>query len=135
MSRIYTRSPFIIDINESGQTGSKVELTIWAEGVTEPTSPTYTLTKNVPSATNPLTTYNVSPFIREYINLSDTNGIYNTYNVDLNSSYYANVRIRRFKDVSGSFSSLSNDTYKAFDGFGLFTEGYNADLGLSLIHI
>lgn len=129
MSRIYTRSPFIIDIDESGQTGSKVELTIWSEGDTEPTNPTYTLTKNVPSATNSLTTYNVSPFIREYINLSNTNAIYNTYNVDLNSSYYANVRIKRIKDVSGTLSTLSNVTYKAFDGFGLFTEGYNVDLG------
>ena len=129
MSRIYTRSPFIIDINESGQTGSKVEITIWNEGITEPILPTYTLTKNVPSSTNPLTTYNVSPFIREYINLSNTNGLYNTYNVDLNSSYYANVRIKRFKDVSGTFSLLNNITYKAFDGFGLFTEGYNVDLG------
>ncbi|QDP57221.1 MAG: hypothetical protein Unbinned221contig1000_9 [Prokaryotic dsDNA virus sp.] len=133
MSRIFTRSPFIIDINESGQTGSKVELTIWSEGDTEPTTPTYTLTKNVPSSTDPLTTYNVSPFIREYINLSNTNGLFNTYNVDLNSSYYANVRIKRFKDISGSFSLLNNITYKAFDGFGLFTEGYNVDLGRVLL--
>jgi hypothetical protein len=46
MKVVKVRSPFIIEINEAGQSGSKIELFIW-NGSTAPATPTYTLSKNI----------------------------------------------------------------------------------------
>ena len=126
--RIFARSPYIIEVNESGQTGSKVEVYIWNSG-SVPASPQYTLSKNVPTSTNSQTTYNVSPYVLEYFNLDAWSGVYNTYDVDVNTDHYANVQIKRYKDVSGTFTLLDTIDYTAFSGFGLFSDGANPDLG------
>ena len=64
---ISARSPYEIIINETGQTGSKVELFIWNKGTTEPTIPTYIMSENIASVTQTETNYNIAPFILEYI--------------------------------------------------------------------
>ena len=67
MSRIFTRSPYIVEINETGQVSTRVELYIWNDDITEPTSPQYVLSKDIPASNLPSTTYNISSYIREYI--------------------------------------------------------------------
>ena len=52
MKLIFTRSPYFISVNETGQTGAKIKLYIWNEGTAVPTTPTYILSKNIPSATH-----------------------------------------------------------------------------------
>ena len=52
------RSPYIIEIDESGQTGSKIELFLWNTG-TQPTDPQYTLSKLIPASNKPETYYNI----------------------------------------------------------------------------
>ncbi len=64
---IFARSPYIVEISETGQDGSKVELFIWNGTGAAPTSPTYTLTKLIPASNNVKTYYNISPYIREYL--------------------------------------------------------------------
>lgn len=129
---IFSRSPYIIEVNESGNTGSKVELFIWNSG-SAPVSPQYTLSKDIPVSTNEQTTYNISPYITEYFNLDNWSGVYNTYDVDTSSNHYVNVRVVRYKDVSGVFTELDSTDYKAFNGYTLFTEGSNKDLGRVLL--
>lgn len=130
--RIFARSPYIIEVNESGQTGSKIEVYIWNSG-SQPASPTYTLSKDIPTSTNTQTTYNVSPYILEYFNLDNWSGVYNTYDVSANENHYANVQIKRYKDVSGTFTLLDTIDYTAFKGFGLFSEGSNSDMGRAML--
>jgi hypothetical protein len=132
MSRIFARSPYIIEVNESGQSGSKVELFIWNSG-TQPANPQYTLSKDIPTSTNLQTTYNISPYILEYFNMNSWSGIYNTADLNTPTDSYANVVVKRYKDVSGTFTLLDTIDYTAFNGYTLFTEGSNKDLGRILL--
>ena len=64
---IFARSPYIVEISETGQDGSKLEVFIWNGTGAAPASPTYTLTKLIPASNNVKTYYNISPYIREYL--------------------------------------------------------------------
>lgn len=123
---INARSPFIIEINEALQTSSKVELFIWNGTGSAPATPTYTLSKNVPSATNLKTTYDISPFIREYINFDAPILLYNTVELT-NINQWCNVRVKRYKNTA---TLLNTTDYVAYDGYGYFEQGYNPDNGL-----
>lgn len=117
---MYARTPYLIEIAEAGQTGSKVELFI-ANSSTLPSTPTYVLKKNNPSATNNKTRYDIAPFVREFIN----NTYQNVYNGDGTTSpatHSAFVRIDRYKDVNGTFTLLNQTTLRAWDGYRSFTD-------------
>jgi len=124
---INARSPFIIEVNEALQTGSKIELFIWNDPNIQPTDPNYILSKAISASNNLLTTYNIAPFIREYINLLDSStvGIVD----DTNVNQYCNVVVKRYK-FDGSYTLLDTTTYLAFDAYTEYTEGYNKDSGL-----
>lgn len=109
---IFVNKPYLIEVNESGQIGSKIELFVW-NGATAPSTPTYTFTKDAPSTTDLANYYNISPFIAEYIQfgINDTS----TFTL-LNDSYYANVRVKRYKNVAGTYTLLDSTDYKAMYG-------------------
>lgn len=75
---VRARSPYIITINEVGQTSGKLELRIWKNGETKPTLPTYSFTKSIPSATQTKLTFNISPYLKDFISnkLNDVNTWY-----------------------------------------------------------
>lgn len=125
MANIFARSPYIVEINESGQTSSKVEIFIWNGTGAAPSTPTYTLSKNVPSTTNLKTTYDVSPFIREFINFNSI-PTYSNIIALTNTSQWCNVRIKRYKNTSTLLNTID---YIAYDGYGYYEQGYNPDNG------
>ncbi len=51
MKKIFIRSPYFIEVDESGQSNAKIEIFLWNKGFSEPATPNYTLTKNIASAT------------------------------------------------------------------------------------
>lgn len=126
MSNIFARSPFIVDIDEAGQTASKVELYIWNTG-SEPATPQYVLTKNIPASNNVLTTYNISPMLREYISFVTRQNPFNSTGVS-SSFQKCNVTIKRYTFIS-EYILLDTMTYSAFDGYTYYTQGSNTDLG------
>ena len=132
MSNIFVRSPYIISINEAGQTGSLVRLFIWNGTGAQPSSPAYTLSKLIPSSTNTLTTYDISEYVREYISHKLFSNIYN-YNATTPTSEWCNVVIKRYATVSGKSVVLTTTTHKAFDGYGYYEQGYNPSLGNYLL--
>ena len=69
MKVVKVRSPFIITVAESGQVGSKIELSIWNKGNPVPSSGSgfYSLSKAIPSATQINTSYNISNYVKEFI--------------------------------------------------------------------
>jgi hypothetical protein len=75
---VRARSPYIIFINKAGQTSGKLELRIWKKGETKPTLPTYSFTKSIPSATQTLLRFNISPYLKDFISnkLNDVNTWY-----------------------------------------------------------
>ena len=120
---IYSRSPYFITVNESGQVGSKIELRIWNGTGAAPTPATYTFSKPIASATQIENTYNISPFVKEYID--NVAPIYTVGETD-STTMWANVQVKRFKETSvGSFTLLDTTTYLGTNGYTSFVNGYN----------
>lgn len=124
MAFIGCRSPYIITIDETGQQGSKIELFIWNQGTTEPTSPSYTLSKAIAASNNTATTYNISPYIAEFLTFNE----FSQVNVGINSmpiKLYANVKVKRYKYASSTYTLLDTTSYLSTYGFGYYSEQYN----------
>lgn len=110
---VRTRSPYIIFINEVGQTSGKLELRIWKKGETKPTLPTYSFTKSIPSATQTLLRFNISPYLKDFISnkLNDVDTWYCNFECRLFSN---NVELTAQK-VEGI----------AVNGYTTFLQGQN----------
>jgi hypothetical protein len=130
---IFARSPHIITIAEAAQTGSKIELFLWNGTGSAPASPQYTLSKLIPATNNLITEYNVSPYIREYIKWTVRQTPYNSFSAS-QTTQYANVKIKRYKLASGTYTLLDTTDYKGYDGFGYYEEGYNPSLNYDILH-
>lgn len=131
---IFARSPYIVEISEALQTGSKINLFIWNGTGAAPTSPTYVLSKLIPASNNVNTYYNISPYIREFISWNTRQQPYNTFSAS-QTSQWCNVKIQKFKLSSGVYSQVGTDiTLKAYDGFGYYEEGYNPTLTYDILH-
>ena len=130
---IFARSPFIVEISETGQEGSKVELFLWNGTGAAPANPSYTLSKLIPAANNVNTYYNISPYIREFISFDTRFEIYNTYPAATNEQW-CNVIYKRYKLDGGVYTLLNTTTVKAYDGFGYYEEGTNPNLFYDILH-
>lgn len=115
---INARSPYFILVNESGQVGSKIEIFLWNKPNSVPASATYTLSKRNASATQTENSYNISSFIREYID-----NVAPTEPTDL---MWCNVRIKRYKETSfGTYSLIDTVNYVGVNGYTKYLDGYN----------
>jgi len=124
---INARSPFIIEVNELLQIGSKIEIFIWNNPSLQPVLPSYTLSKGISASNNLSTTYNISPFISEFISFTDASTV-SVVN-DTNVNQYCNVLVKRYS-YDGSYTLLDSTQYLAFYSFGTYGEGFNYDSGI-----
>lgn len=131
MANIFTRSPHIIEINEASQVRTKVELFISSGTDSIPSTPTYTLSKLIAASNKPETHYNISPYIREYINFNSIVSAYSSSYMNINT--FANVVVKRYKDIGAGYVLIDTTTYYGFDGYGYYEEGSNPNLGRSLM--
>ena len=124
---IFVRSPFIIEVDDATQTGSKVEIFIYKANVPLPATPTYTLSKLIPASNNTVTLYNLSPYIRENIThpTSPDNAATNLQLTPYEE--YTLVDVYTYNLIGGTYVAQFNTTYKAFDGFGYYETGINPD--------
>jgi len=119
---IYSRSPYFITVNETGQLGSKIELRIWNGTGSAPTDATYTFSKSIASSTQIENIYNISPFIKEYID--NVAPIYTSGETD-SILMWANVEVKRFEQTEEGYSLLDTTTYLGTNGYTQFLDGYN----------
>jgi hypothetical protein len=127
---LYARSPYFIIVNEAAQVGSKIEIRIWNDPNSKPTEPTYTLKKSIASTSQRANTYNISPFIREYID--------SVKPADNTNSMLAKVEVKRFKETSvGVYPDTPIDTitYYATAGYTNYSGGYNQSTSISTIKV
>ena len=110
---VRARNPYIVFINEAGQTSGKLELRIWKNGETKPTLPTYSFSKPIPSPTQTLLRFNISPYLKDFISnaLNDVNTWYCNFECRLFSN---NVELTAQK-VEGI----------AVNGYTTFLQGQN----------
>ena len=115
---INARSPYFITVNETGQIGSKIELFLSVGGTAVPGSATYSLSKRSPSISQLRTDYNISQYIREYIETISS--------MDSGNTVFANVRVKRYKETSvGVFTLLDTVDHFGVNGYTLYSDGYN----------
>lgn len=126
---IFARSPYILTINETGQTASMIQVFLWNGNTTPmPASPAYTLSKNIPSSSSPATYYDLSPYIREFINHNTLQTI-TTSNAPTPSDQWCWIGIKTFKKTTGGFVQFGSTlTYRAYEGYGNYTDGANPNL-------
>lgn len=67
MKKIFVRSPYFIEIDEPGQANAKIEVFLWNKGDTEPTTPIYTFSKDVPNVVQNSISWNVANLAKEFI--------------------------------------------------------------------
>jgi len=127
INRIFARSPYIVEINQPTQEGSKVELYIYQNGNPPPIAPSYTLEKLIPASNNTQTLYNISPYLLEYIEHTTFINNYATDEGLLNVNEYILVDVKEYwlDPFTQSYVLLGTTTYWAYDGFGYYSQGYN----------
>lgn len=131
---IFARSPYILTINETGQTASMIQIFLWNGNTTPmPSSPAYTLSKNIPSSSSPATYYDLSPYIREFINHNTLQTI-TTSNAATPAAQWCWIGIKTFKKTTGGFVQFGTTiTRRCYEGYGNYTDGANPNL--SRIHL
>ena len=133
MATINARNPYIVTINETSQIETKLQIFLWNGTGSMPASPAYTLSKKIPSSNNPATYYDVSPYIREYIDHDTLQTITNVFTATP-SAQWCNVGLKLFKKITTSFVQVgSTQTHFGVDGYGYYEEGYNPALGNYLL--
>jgi len=129
MKVVKVRSPFIIEVNQAGQVGSKIELSIWNKGNAVPTSGTgfYSLSKSVPSTSQINTSYNVSNYVKEFIE----NVFPENYDLNPGIDIYAdsvyqwvNFRVKRYWYNGSAYTLLDTTDYVGVNGFTNYLNGY-----------
>lgn len=127
---IFVRSPFIIEVDDATQTGSKVEIFIYKSNVPPPATPTYTLSKLIPASNNTVTLYNISPYVRE--NITHPTSPDNA-NVNLQLTPYDEftaVDVYTYNLIGGTYVAQDAANYRAFDGYGYYEMGINPDYSI-----
>lgn len=124
MPNIFARSPYIVEINETGQVETKIEIYLWNTG-SMPSAPQYILSKLIPATNAPATYYDVSPYVREFISHKSLQTQMTTQ-AATPTAQYCNFTIRKYKRVTTTFTQVGSDiTGYGFEGFGYYTDGYN----------
>lgn len=125
MSRIFCKSPFYVSISGAANDTTDVELRIWNGTGSAPVDPTYTLSKPIPSTLITEVNYNISEYIKRYLYFIAYQNIHNINNASADTDQWCNVQVKRYKNGT----LLGTDTYKAYYGYGYYSEGQNVDLG------
>ena len=122
MKVVKVRSPFVIEVSEVGAIGSKVELYIYPYDSSVPASPTYTLSKLNPSTTQLNTSYNVSNYVKEYIdNIKATYVPF--YGAVEQNNEWVKFQVKIYKLVGSTYTLLDTIDYIGVNGFTDYTSG------------
>lgn len=127
-NQIFVRSPKVINVlGTSTNDIASVEIYIWNNGQTMPTTPTYTLDKKIPSSNQLTVHFDISPYCREYIEHLSFVPINDMTQANNNEWCLCKVvtKLNKF-DVNTSY-------FAAFNGYGYYSEGLNPQL--SEIHL
>jgi len=119
MKKIFIRSPYFIEIDEVDQTSAKIEIFLWNKGTTEPTIPTYTLSKNIASPLQTLIAFNVANYAKEYIKPIAPVSVSVPTEENVKNWCYMKI-IRYSNDVE-----LDDETFVCFNGYTQYLDGYN----------
>jgi len=118
-TKINTRSPYILNATGTNGQTTKAELYIWNAGSSKPTNPTRILSKPIPSTNLTTVHYDISPYIREYINPSV---LHSSTGLNVTSS-----ELFAYCEVDMFVNGVNTNSYEfiGYNGYGYFSEGSN----------
>jgi hypothetical protein len=119
MKKIFIRSPYFIEVNEVGQTSAKIEVFLWNKGTTEPTTPNYTFSKQIPSPTQTKLSWNVSNLAQGFIKPIAPVSVSVPTEENVNTWCY--MKVVRYSDDE----ELDDETFVCLNGYTNYLEGYN----------
>ena len=119
MKKIFVRSPYFIQIDEPDQLSGSIELYIWNKNSTEPTDPNYTLSKDIPTANQPVLSWNISNYVLEFIKPIKTTTVSVPTEEDVNTWCY--MRVISYSDGE----EVADETYICLNGYTNYSIGYN----------
>jgi hypothetical protein len=125
MKTIFIRSPYFIEVNEENQLGSKVELFIWNKYEFEPATANYTLSKTAASPIQSKNIYNISNYVKEYIDIINPVLINAIDEENINNWCYVKVKRYTSTEIIGEYDLLDTTTYIALNGYTNYLDGYN----------
>ena len=123
MNIIKSRSPYFVTVNEASQIGGKLEIFLWHKGQTEPATPTYTLTKLIPSTTQRRLDWNISNYIKEFIDIVNPVRVVAPTVEDNNAWCFC--KVKRYKLIGSTYTLLDTVTYVGVQGFTEYLDGVN----------
>jgi len=123
MNIIKSRSPYFVSIDEVAQIGGKIEIFLWHKGETEPTTPTYTLSKLIPSITQRRLDWNISNYINDFIDI--VNPVKVLVPTQENNNAWCFCKIKRYKLIGSTYTLLDTTTYIGVQGFTEYLDGVN----------
>lgn len=136
MKVIFVRSPYFIEVNEASQVESKIELFIWHKYETEPATATYTLSKKAASATQTKNIYNISNYVKEFIDI--INPIFTFGIVEEENNNWCYVKVKRYYSTipdNASPTLLDNITYVSSNGYTNYLDEYNNSINNTFIRM
>jgi hypothetical protein len=127
MKKIFIRSPYFIEVDESGQSNAKIEIFLWNKGFSEPATPNYTLTKNIASATQNLIAWNVSNFAKDFI--KPVSPINVSVPTEEDTACWCYMKVVRYSDDN----ELDDETFVCLNGYTQYLNGYNQSTNNAVI--
>jgi hypothetical protein len=119
MKKIFVRSPYFVQIDEPNQLSGSIELYIWNKNSTEPIDPNYTLSKDIPTANQPVLSWNISNYALEFIKPIKTTTVSVPTEEDVNTWCY--MRVVSYSDGE----EVADETYVCLNGYTNYSIGYN----------
>ena len=123
MNIIKSRSPYFVSLDEVAQIGGKLEIFLWHKGQTEPTTPTYTLSKLIPSISQRRLDWNISNYINEFIDIVNPVKVVNV--TAENANNWCFCRVKKYKLIGSTYTLVTDVNFIGVQGFTEYTDGYN----------
>ena len=127
MKKIFIRSPYFIEIDEVDQTSAKIEIFLWNKGTSEPTTPNYTLSKNVPSINQNKLSWNVANYAKEFI--KPVSPVTVSAPTEENVNTWCYMRVVSYSDDV----EILDEVYVCLNGYTQYLDGYNQYDGSTVI--
>lgn len=119
MKKIFVRSPYFIEIDEPGQANAKIEVFLWNAGDTEPTTPIYTFSKDVPNVVQNSISWNVANLAKEFIKPIFPNPV--SVPTEENPDTWCFMKVISYSDDV----EVADETFACLNGYTLYPGGEN----------
>ena len=135
MKVINARSPYFVEVDEVDQVAAQLRLFIWNKGETEPTTPTYTIEKKIPSTTQPLIVFNIAPYIAEQIETIDA--FTRSYAHEDENDMWVYVRAEWYYNVADdkTWVLVREINYIGVSGFNNYLGGANQNTTAPIVYL